>query len=445
MFSDRTRAEVRVWTQYLSFDKYNGAGCYLASATNCNTTSTTAPLVQYANSHDSNPYREFGGSAILSTSGIKGDLLSIQTGVDYRMIGGEDNSTTYNKPTTTDISSSTINRTNYGRGVEQFIGAFAQLALAPTSRLTITLNLRGDYWTNTDGIAEMTKYTNGTPGSALGGPIANSNQSSFNPGLSVRYDLSDHFSLRAATYKAFHAPGLNNLYRSFSSSTSITIANPTLSPETLLGGEAGIDFRTRALTLGATWFQYDTKALIASYKVQNAASAPDAVTAICGPTLSNCPATVNFNTNGQNALSQGLEFTGEWKIVPDVSVNGGYTYTDSHYTFTTTGDPTGKQLGAIPKNLATLGVTWRIVPQWSATASLRYSDPMFLDVNQTIPQPAFTIYNLSTSYQFSKQFELYVTGVNLTNVNYVDSGTTSAASETLSLPRSITSGFRVRF
>src|SRR4051812_18745912 len=66
-FSDRVKLDGRAWGQYVDFDKSNGAGCYLVSATSCGTASTNSTgLVQYANSHDDNPYRELGGSLMLS-------------------------------------------------------------------------------------------------------------------------------------------------------------------------------------------------------------------------------------------------------------------------------------------------------------------------------------------------------------------------------------------
>jgi outer membrane receptor protein involved in Fe transport len=291
----------------------------------------------------------------------------------------------------------------------------------------------------------MTRYSSGVAGATSGGPIADSHQGTFDPNLSARYDFNEHLSLRAAGYKSFRAPGLNNLYRSFSSATSITIANPLLSPSTLTGGEAGADFTTRAFTLGVTVFQLNTKALITSYKVPNAAAAPPAVIAICGPTLSNCPATVNFNTNGQDAISRGLEFVGTFRPTRSLTVDGAYTYTDSHYTSTTTGDPTDVQLGAIPRHLATLGMTWDVTSRWSTYAGLRYNGSMYLDVNQTIQQRAFGLVNFSTSYQVARQLGIYVAAVNLTDYKYSDSGTTSAASMTLGLGRTVTGGLRGQF
>ena len=220
-----------VWTQYVGFDKSNGAGCYLQSAANCNTTSVSSPLVQYANSHDWNPYREVGASAVYSL-GLKTLTTTMQLGADYRKLFGQDYSTTYNRPTTTDVASASINRTNFGQGKQEFLGGFAQFRVLPMEALQLTLSARYDYWTNTDGVALMTRYNNGVPGQARGGDVPDSNKGAFDPTLALRYSVSEEVDLRAAAYKSFRAPGLNNLYRSFSSTTSITIANPLLFPET---------------------------------------------------------------------------------------------------------------------------------------------------------------------------------------------------------------------
>jgi len=442
---ENARADVRAWGQYVSFDKSNGAGCYLASATNCNTTAINSPLVQYANSHDDNPYRELGASGVLSSVGAVGPLASAQAGVDFRSVGGEDRATTYNRPTTSSVSSATINRTNFGRGTQRFGGLFAQAKVSPVDRFEATVSLRYDYWTNTGGIAQMTKYTNGAAGATSGGSIADSHETSFDPSVSARLDVAKGLSLRGAAYKSFRAPGLNNLYRSFSSTTSITIANALLEPERLKGGEVGADWRTKSLDVGATWFQYNTSGLIASYKIPNAQAAPAAVVAICGATLANCPATVNFNTNGQDAISRGLELSGAWRVAPRLSIDGGYTYTDSHYSSATTGDPIDAQLGAVPKHLETLGTTWRLTSKWNAFVGARHNDAMFLDVNHTIYQPAFTLVNASTSYRATERVEVYGSVNNATDVKYADNGTTSAAGQILGLHRSFSSGLRLRF
>ena len=73
-----------------------------------------------------------------------------------------------------------------------------------------------------------------------------------------------NLSFRGAIYRSFRAPGLNNLYRSYSSPTFISIANPNLSPETLTGGELGADLHIHSVVVGATYFRYDTKSTTVS-------------------------------------------------------------------------------------------------------------------------------------------------------------------------------------
>jgi outer membrane receptor protein involved in Fe transport len=70
---------------------------------------------------------------------------------------------------------------------------------------------------------------------------------------------------------------------------------------------------------------------------------------------------------------------------------------------------------------------------------------MFLDVNHTIEQKAFTLVNFSTSYHVSDRLEIYGAGTNFGDVKYSDNGTTSAASQTLGLGRAFSSGLRIQF
>jgi len=444
-FGDGRRVSANLWTQYVGFDKSNGAGCYLQSAPNCNTTSTTSPLVQYANSHDWNPYREVGGSTVYTQAFREFFATTLQLGADYRKLYGQDYSTTYNRPTTTDAASATINRTNFGQGQQQFVGAFAQFRLVPVDPVQLTFSARYDYWTNTEGVATMNRYDNGVPGVPSGGDIADSHKGQLDPTLALRYSVTEQIDLRGAAYKSFRAPGLNNLYRTFSSTTSITIANPLLFPETLTGGEVGADYHAPGREVNATAFVYDIQNLIASYRIASAATAPPQVIAICGPTLSNCPSSVNFNTNAQNGRTYGLELAGRADLMPTLAVNAAYVYTRSYYTASSVGDPLGNQLGAVPANLFTAGITWQTTPAWRNFLEVRYTGGMYLDVAHTIPQGGFAVVNASTSYRFAKDIEIYGSIVNLFDEKYSDSATASASSSTLGMPLTLTAGLRWQF
>ncbi len=59
---------------------------------------------------------------------------------------------------------------------------------------------------------------------------------------------------RASAYRSFRAPTLNELFRIFSAGNTLTLANDQLRPETLVGGEAGMDWHMEALALRTTLF-----------------------------------------------------------------------------------------------------------------------------------------------------------------------------------------------
>jgi len=65
---------------------------------------------------------------------------------------------------------------------------------------------------------------------------------------------SDAFSLRAAGYRGWRLPTLNELYRPFRVGAEVTTANETLKPERLWGGEVGADWDNGETKLSATVF-----------------------------------------------------------------------------------------------------------------------------------------------------------------------------------------------
>jgi outer membrane receptor protein involved in Fe transport len=59
---------------------------------------------------------------------------------------------------------------------------------------------------------------------------------------------------RAAAYRSFRAPTLNELFRAFGLGNTLTLANADLRPETLVGGEASVDWQTRTVVVRASGF-----------------------------------------------------------------------------------------------------------------------------------------------------------------------------------------------
>lgn len=452
-----------VYAQNVTFDKYNGAGCYAAAAFACGApvagsgataAQQTGPVLQYASSFDHLDYRERGGSAVF-TQQRPGKLTQWQVGLDYRRISGDDAQQTYRTPTAALPQVLRVQRTNNGGGAQTFIGLFAQLKWRATRRLDVLVSARGDRFGSTGGHAVQTNYSNvAAPAAAVptGGPVPDLTQSTFDPSLSLRYELTPAVALRASGYKAFRAPGLNNLYRSFGSS-SITIANPLLRPETLVGAEAGIDWRTASWSAGLTAFRAQVDDVVASYRISTRTPIPDAVQAICGPGYAgapnaSCPGTVSFNTNGQDQRATGLELDASWSPTAQLALAAYATYTDTYYTRTLTGDPTDTQLPLVPHLVAGLDAHWRVGSILSLGAQLRYSSAMTLSSLTSAPlirQGGYTVANASAVARLNGHLQLALSLTNAGAKQYTDGSASNFQSIALAAPRACAIELRARW
>ncbi len=458
-----SRLVANVYAQNVSFDKFNGAGCYAAATYACGApvsgagataTQQTADTLQYASSHDINTYRERGGSIVYSRH-LSSLVNELQVGLDYRKISGEDAQESYRTPTAALPAVLRTQRSNYGAGAQAFTGLFSQFKLSPVDPLEITFSVRVDRFSSSDGIALQTNYSNvAAPVAAAptGGPVPSLTKTAFDPSLSLRYEATDALALRAAAYKAFRAPGLNNMFRSFGSS-SISIANPLLEPETLVGKELGADWKGKGWSMGATLFQADVKDVVATYAITAATPIPAAVQNICGTTYAGvanaaCPGTVSFYTNGQDQRASGIELDGKWAVTEDLGLGAYATLTRTHYTRTTTGDPIGVQLPLVPKGVAGANVSWQAGRGWTLNADLRYSSSMTLS-NLTLSPPqrqgGYSVVNVGASYRVSQAVEISGSVVNLGDKRYTDGSASNLQGISYALPRTYSVGVRAHF
>ncbi|QNP43904.1 TonB-dependent receptor [Sphingomonas daechungensis] len=70
----------------------------------------------------------------------------------------------------------------------------------------------------------------------------------------IQYKLSGNVALRAAAYRGWRMPTLNELFRPFRAGTDATAANPRLKPEKVAGAEVGVDVSEGPLTFAMTAF-----------------------------------------------------------------------------------------------------------------------------------------------------------------------------------------------
>ena len=444
------------WAQFVNFEKYNGNTCYYQGGTSCltSTAATLTPakvnsnIVTFYTQYGSQRYREQGGSLVWSKP-LQGVVKSVQLGADIRRLSASDSEVFYGTPTSPAAPQGALGSYTYGRGEQSFKGLFGQIKLAPLDPLEITLSARADNWRNDQRFNTRTTAA----GVKTGGALPETTKSAVSPSLAARYDISPNWDIRGAAYKAFRAPGFNNITRTFGSPNP-TIANPFLEPEKLNGWELGTDWRSGSFSMEATYFRYDIRNMIATYRVTSAATAPDLVKTICGPTLANCAGSASFYTNDQDGQSKGVELAANWRVSDSLSLDAAWTHTDSvltrHGSIVT--DPVNVQLVAIPKNTGSLSATWKPLDALRTYAELRYIGPMLLDTTSNAStmrygQGGVTVVNTSASYALNAQHELSVSVVNLFNREYSENSYTfnQPYSRTLSSPRAITLGLKVKF
>jgi outer membrane receptor protein involved in Fe transport len=174
-----------------------------------------------------------------------GETISLRVGGDWRATQGVTRERF-------SFASGTGTRRRLAGGRTDSKGAFAEAAWHPGA-LTLNAAARLDHWSISDGFLRENVFATG----ALLTDTRFANRSGWQPtgraGMLWRVD--DALSLRAAAYRGWRLPTLNELYRPFRVGADATGPNPALRPETLTGAEAGLDWRPAArLHVGATIF-----------------------------------------------------------------------------------------------------------------------------------------------------------------------------------------------
>jgi outer membrane receptor protein involved in Fe transport len=453
---NRTNVEANAWSQYVAFDKLNGATCYYQGGTTCLTSTSTAltpdkandNIVQYYSQQGRLRYRESGSSLLYSTR-LNATFYAATAGIDYRRLSAEDTELFYNTPLTPGAPQGRFDNTTSGNGVQTFGGLFGQLKAVPFEALDLTFSARLDHYA----IGQRENRRTLASGAQTGGPLPAWSKTALDPSVALRYTLTDTVALRAAAYKAFRAPGFNNLTRTFGTGTSTTIANPDLVPENLRGWETGLDYRAGDVSLGLTFYRYDISDMIATFTAR-AGAAPQQVQRICGgASLPTCGGAARYYTNDQDGRSQGIEAIASWRHSKQLKFEAFLTRTES--TLTRRGsvvtDPLHEQLVGVPEHAATVGVNWTPNQAWRARLQARYTGPMFLDTSNSagprFSQGGNTVWDLSTEYRWSAAIALSLRVTNLTDRRYSENAYTAsqAYNQTLSPPLALSAGVRASF
>jgi outer membrane receptor protein involved in Fe transport len=427
----------------IAFNAWGAGGTFgtINTASGSYTLNTPGFTNQFVSQIESAPYSDIGGSAFYQLEA--GPLRDVKIGVDARRTTISDYNNLF-------ASVTAAPSTFIANGEHRFQGLFAQGTYRFTAvPVDVTIGVRGDFW-------QALNANVLTVNSATNNVVPNTSASSFDPRIGLKFYASDEVTVRAAIYRNFSAPGMNQMYRSFASGTSFTAINPSLQPMTNFGQEVGMDFTWKGFSLSGTYFNNNLDNFIDFVTICNtnaACAAPFITAAGLSPSFT----TVNQYNNVGNATFQGFELIGTWQALDQLRLTAGYVNTVAYLTSSSfpTLERTGVQLGQVPNWTITAGAEWRPLPELALTATLRSFPAYWNNTGHTQLNDAATIIDLGASYSPAKAVDIYASVQNLTNFQYLAMGYTTTSFEgttvsttsipALGMPLTVIVGLRARF
>ena len=441
-------------------------------------------------------YASYGASSYIEdrfSLGQWGSIEDIKLGVDARGVNTSDANKLYAQNGTETVSSTTgivslngsLSNTAANlatnsqfatfsmSGQTAFEGIFAQGTYKPKSiPLEATLGVREDLWQAFNPSISQQYYTNAANNLKPNTSNLNASQNEvFNqldPRFGLKYGFENGIDLRGAVYRNFAAPGMNQLYRTYASSSAATVGNSSLTPESAFGQEIGIDFTGKKVKATLTGYHND---------ISNYINA----TTMCGTSVgSSCttganPLNANYGLAGTNFSSitksqnigtvttKGGEFFVQYDALPTLQLNASvaktYALIDSfnagfsalNNTSAATGPllATGKQLPNIPTLMLTTGGSWKIRPDltfgWAIKSWPAYYSSTTIVTGNSMNNAATTA-DAHLSYKATKKIELYVNAQNINNAYYISGNSTSGSTvATMGQPRTILGGIKIDF
>jgi outer membrane receptor protein involved in Fe transport len=349
--------------------------------------------------------RAFGGKHVLSA------------GTDFRWVDGDSIEDAFD---TTIGATKTLHRV--AGGTQRSLGIFVQDVFTPLAHLTVTASARLDRWRNYDAHNTETILSTG----AVSDPILpDKNDSVVSPRLGALYRLHERVSVWGDIASGFRAPTLNELYRRFSQGAVVTLANPALGPERLVGGELGVNvIPARDVTWRTTWFDNRVKDPVANVTIT--------------------PPNLLQRQNLGRTRIWGIQTDVEYRISRTLRIGGAYIYDVA-------------TVRENPANPALVGLRLPQVPTHRGAFQVQYSDPRFVtiafdlqasgaqfddDLNTSSRVlPKYSLVNLSVSRNVGHNLEVFTAVQNMLDTEYF----VGSLPTLIGAPRLVSGGLKIHF
>jgi len=348
------------------------------------------------------------------------NLLS--AGADARWVKGETDERVYN--------AGAFARTRDAGGQQLIGGVFLQDVYTPIPALEIVGGVRGDYWYSYDASRNDTPPPAGVPPHQTFDDIERVIPSGR---IAALYHVTSTTDLRASAYESFRVPTLNEQYRVFRVRSDVTVANATLRPEQLAGGELGVQQRWGPFEGRVTGYWNEVRDLVENVTVS--------------PRLPDCPVgtTCRQRQNIDLARSRGFETELELRPARDWRFLVSYLFADARVV-SAPQQPglEGKRLAQVPENAVTATVRFSRPSWFDAWLTMRYVGQQYEDDLNTLSLGGYAVFDLGISRAITRNVELYAAAENLFNRVY-STGRTTDGVISIGEPFMARGGVRLRF
>ncbi|WP_431468997.1 TonB-dependent receptor [Sphingosinithalassobacter sp. LHW66-3] len=254
-----------------------------------------------------------GLGARLEVAPPVGEALSLRLGADARRVEGE----TQERYIFTGLDPA---RRREAGGNSLTLGAFAD-ASYETGPLTLNAGGRLDHWRIGEGQLIEQPLAGGAP--LTDARFAPREGWEATGRLGAAYEVHEGVTLRAAAYRGWRLPTLNELYRPYRVGADAFAANADLAPERLTGAEAGVDWAPgEAVLLRLTGYWSRLENAVANVTL---ASGPGSFP---GVGFVSAEGTYSQRRNLDAVQSQGVELDARWRP-SDWLVSASYAFIDA--------------------------------------------------------------------------------------------------------------------
>ena len=310
-------------------------------------------------------------------------------------------------------------------------GLFAD-GSAELGAITLAFGARVDRWRIADGLLSERPLGSGPALTDLRFADRTGTEATGRAGIAWR--PADALGLRAAAYRGWRLPTLNELYRPFRVGPDATAPDPTLAPERLSGVEGGVTLSPApGLTFAATVFHNRLSGAIANVTA-GAGPSPFPLVGFVG-----AGGAYRVRRNLDAVRSTGLEIDASWRIGP-VGLRASWSHVDPRIDDASQLD--GLRPAQTPRHQISATVDLRR-RNTSAALTLRHVARQFEDDGNTrILAPATTLDGY-VALPLTRTLALELRAENLMNAR-VEAGVSGADVIERATPRTLWAGLRFR-